>query len=121
MRQLLEDLEMTRNEQIEEMARDLARLEPEYCEAWNCKGCNYERSTCAETKFAEALYAVGYRKADVVRKETAQEIAKRFKNLPRDLVHSYMRGAIILYDSDLDKIATEFGEEINDENLLEKQ
>lgn len=31
---------MTKEKQIEEMARDLVSLKPEYCEAWNCKGCN---------------------------------------------------------------------------------
>ena len=58
---------MSREKQIEEMAKDIdATIELRECEAWHCKGCQYEKYSenymCDSIKQAEHLYNAGYRK-----------------------------------------------------------
>lgn len=66
-------------------------------------------------RLARKLYAAGYRKADEVRKETAREILQMIKAFPRDWIHSYQKGAIILREAEINQIAAEYGVGVEDE------
>lgn len=77
---------MTKEEQINEMAQVLGK-----CCLWqqtgklNCYDCKYysrENGVCCSYghKEAETMYAEGYRKADEVRKETAQKVIKPYQH-----------------------------------------
>ena len=63
---------MTKQEQIEDMAKAACAA----CgrDGYNCPVLAKYRPCDASLKYAEAIYDVGYRKADMVRKETAKEI-----------------------------------------------
>ena len=67
---------MSRDKQIEEMARDL-------CECYNCDGTCYQDKKpcdlkCDEYTNAQYLYSKGYRKASEVAREIFEEIERAF-------------------------------------------
>ena len=63
---------MTKQEQIEDMAKAACAA----CgrDGYHCPLLAKYRPCDASLKYAEAVYNAGYRKADVVRKETANDI-----------------------------------------------
>lgn len=100
---------MTKEEQIEKMAKDIAGIEQQddltLGEVYGIE---------ATFELAEILCDAGYRKAEEVRKETAREILQKIKAFPRDWIHSYQKGAIILREAEINQIATEFGVEVEE-------
>ena len=70
---------MSKEKQIEEMAKDLQETHDyEGCEAWHCGGCEYEKYGkgyfCSSIKQAEKMTAKGYRKSTDVAREIFEEI-----------------------------------------------
>lgn len=63
---------MNREEQIEEIKQVLIKT---------CKRCRLFEEDYMQSKYAEALYNAGYRKAEEVRKETAKEIFQKVVNI----------------------------------------
>lgn len=65
---------MTKQEQIDEIAVLGCVRNPKAYTAEECGKCGFKQGMCNAYRHAEALYNVGYRKAEEVRKETAEEI-----------------------------------------------
>lgn len=115
---------MTREEQINEMknvmfGKAMAKLEDFQTVDYNVFS-DYEKDEFRQkikgalNMYAVALYESGYRKEDEVQKETAMEILQKIKAFPRDLIHSYQKGAIILREAEINQIATEYGVEVEE-------
>lgn len=92
---------MTKEEQIREI---IIEIHP----------CYIYQADPSPREIAKQIYESGYRKADEVRKETAREILQKIKAFPRDWIHSYQKGAIILREAEINQIATEFGVEVEE-------
>lgn len=76
-------MEASKNEQeqIEEVAKIISKVN-DACFSTSCKCCNYDNIVvgCKDYRIAEALYNADYRKAEEVRKETAEEIVGLINN-----------------------------------------
>jgi DNA polymerase elongation subunit (family B) len=69
---------MSRDKQIEEMARDINIADHEYCNG-KCVGCEHkpmriENCACVDIAIAKGLVNAGYRKASDVAREIFEEI-----------------------------------------------
>lgn len=65
---------MTKQEQIKEMAVIGCVRNPQAHTAEECAKCDFKQGQCNAYRHAEKLYNAGYRKAEEVRKETAEKI-----------------------------------------------
>lgn len=66
---------MDKEKEIQEMAKNMCSSYAEYC------GCGCRVENCPIDTFAKNAIDAGYRKADEVRKETAEKIWEKVYNL----------------------------------------
>ena len=81
---------MSREKQIEEMAKDLQETHDyEGCEAWHCGGCEYEKYgknyLCSSIKQAEKMTDKGYRKQSEGEWEIKSEIYQMLDDVDEEL------------------------------------
>ena len=79
---------MSKEKQIEEMAKDLCDIE---CKGMKCNVCDYG---CEYRMLAEALHNAGYRKQSEVITEFAEKLKKYYRHIDKTA------GALIEYTID---------------------
>ena len=101
----------TKQEQIEEMANDIAKCCPDKVD----DGCFDKNMNCVSC-IAMELYNVGYRKEDEVRKETAEKFAEKLKEKIDNQQYILLPTATVKYmiDEIAKEIISEYGVEMEE-------
>lgn len=110
---------MTKEEQIEEMAKYVGTACENYVTVGNIQICEYKDglrcNKCSTALYgATRLHESGYRKADEVRKETAREITEKLKSKLRDRVDGTTVDGAIEANRAMKEIAAEYGVEVEE-------
>jgi hypothetical protein len=100
---------MTKQEQIEEMAVIGCVRNPQAHTAEECAKCDFKQGQCNAYRHAEKLYNAGYRKAEEVRKETAEKILNELIDSSNKITFFDCRMAL-----GLDKLTEQYGVEVEE-------
>lgn len=103
---------MTKEEQIEEMAQEILHA------GVVLDGVDFVYGLFDEDdhfrRLARKLYAIGYRKADEVRKETAREILQRLLFERTTFVDNYGEVSYAVFIEKIKEVAAEYGVEVEE-------
>ncbi len=93
----------TKQERIEEMAKLICSMQKKCDDCW--------KYNCYAKDFAKILYNSGYRKADEVRKETAEKFAEKLKEKIDNQQYILLPTATVKYMTDeiAKEIISEYG------------